>query len=61
MSARRARPPLVGRSGRYGEDRAGRWSSPWVLRGVVAVAVVIVVVALVFAAANGILFSLPSR
>jgi hypothetical protein len=39
----------------------GRWSSPWVIRGVVIVAVVIVVIALVYAGLHGILFSLPKR
>lgn len=61
MSRRSARPKLVVREGRYGEEHGGRWSSPWVIRGVVAVAVVILVVALIYAAAHGILFSLPKR
>jgi preprotein translocase subunit SecE len=41
--------------------RAGRGSSPWVIRTIVAVAVVIVVVAVIFAAVNGVLFSLPKK
>lgn len=61
MSDRRRRAPLERRSGRYGEGRAGRASNPWVIRAIVAVAVVIVVVGLVFAALNGALFSLPKR
>ena len=65
MSRRSPRGPLPPRepvrTGAYGDGRAGRGSSPWVIRGVVLVAAVIVVGALVYAAANGILFSLPSR
>lgn len=53
--------PVVRRSGRYGEGRAGRWSSPWVIRAVIAVAVVILLVALVYAGLHGFLFSLPKR
>ena len=44
------------RTGSYGDGRAGRWSSPWVMRSVVILAGVIVVVAFVYAAANGVLF-----
>lgn len=55
------RPRGAVRTGRYGEGRAGRASSPWVIRGVVIVAVVILVVAIAVAAAQGILFDLPSR
>jgi hypothetical protein len=49
------------RTGKYGEGRAGRGSSPWVIRIVVGVAAVIVVVALVYAAANGVLFRVNSH
>jgi uncharacterized membrane protein len=49
------------RSGTYGEGRAGRWSSPWVIRTVVAVVVLILVVAIVYAAVNGVLFSVTKR
>lgn len=59
--SRRSRPRLEVRSGRYGEDRAGRWSSPWVIRCVVLVAVVILVIAVAYAATHGILFSMPKR
>jgi anti-sigma-K factor RskA len=59
--SRRSRPRIETRTGRYGEDRAGRWSSPWVIRVVVIVAVAILVTAVVYAALHGILFSLPKR
>ena len=49
------------RTGRYGEGRAGRGSSPWVMRVVVIVAAVVVLAALVYAAANGVLFRVNSR
>ena len=65
MSRRVPRGPLPrkgpARTGSYGAGRAGRWPSPWVIRIIVAVAVLIVVVALVYAASQGLLFSLPSR
>lgn len=53
--------PSPHREGRYGEGRAGRWSGPWVIRGVIAVAVVILAVALVYAGLHGFLFALPSH
>ena len=53
--------PVVRRSGRYGEGRAGRWSSPWVIRTVAVVAALILVAALAYAAVNGFLFTLPKR
>lgn len=49
------------REGRFADREGARRSNPWVIRGVVALAVVVVVVGLVYAAVNGILFSLPSR
>lgn len=49
------------RTGRFGDRDGARTSNPWVIRAVVAVAVVLVVIGLVWAAAHGILFSLPSR
>ena len=55
-----SRRPVV-RSGRYGDSRGGRWSSPWVLRIVVLVAAAIVVFAIVFASLQGFLFSVPQR
>ena len=62
MSRRsRLRPKVETRSGRYGDQHGGRWSSPWVLRIVVIVAAAILVTALVYAAANGVLFSTNSR
>jgi hypothetical protein len=49
------------RTGTYGEGRAGRWSSPWVMRGVVAFVVLVLLVAIVYAAVNGVLFSVTKR
>jgi hypothetical protein len=59
--SKRARPRIETRSGSYGENRGGRWSSPWVIRVVVIIAVVILVTAIVYAALHGFLFSLPKR
>ena len=65
MSRRRPTGPIVrkgpARTGRYGAGRAGRGSSPWIIRIVVAFAALVVVVALVYAALNGVLFSVNSR
>jgi hypothetical protein len=61
VSARPARRKAVVRTGRYGAEHGGRWSSPWVIRGVVLVAAAILVFALVYAAAHGFLFAVPSR
>ena len=61
MSARPRREPFERRDGRYGEGRAGRGSSPWVIRSAVGVAVVILVAPLVYAALHGVLFSLPKK
>ena len=49
------------RTGRFADREGARRSNPWVIRVVVALAVAVVVVGLVYAAVNGILFSLPSR
>jgi hypothetical protein len=49
------------RTGRFADREGARRSNPWVIRGIVALAVVVVVVGVVYAAVNGILFSLPSR
>ncbi|MBW4042433.1 MAG: hypothetical protein HIU86_09950 [Acidobacteria bacterium] len=49
------------RTGRYGEGRGGRGSSPWVMRIVVIVASAVVLAALVYAAANGVLFRVNSH
>jgi hypothetical protein len=57
VSARRG----PARSGRFADRDGARRSNPWVIRAIVAVAVVLVVVGLVYAAVNGILFSLPSH
>ena len=57
MSPRRA----PRRTGRFADREGARTSNPWVIRAIVALAVVVVVVGLVYAAVNGILFSLPSR
>ena len=57
MSPRRA----PRRTGRFADREGARTSNPWVIRGIVALAVVVVVVGIVVAAVNGILFSLPSR
>jgi hypothetical protein len=51
----------AGRTGRFADREGARRSNPWVIRGIVALAVVVVVVGVVYAAVNGILFSLPSR
>ncbi|WP_375389919.1 hypothetical protein [uncultured Amnibacterium sp.] len=65
MSRRTPRGPLPRRgptrTGSYGAGRAGRWSSPWVLRIVVIVAAAILLAAVVLAGMQGILFSVPSR
>jgi hypothetical protein len=49
------------RTGRFADREGARTSNPWVIRGIVALAVVVVLVGLVYAVVNGILFSLPSR
>jgi hypothetical protein len=49
------------RTGRFADREGARRSNPWVIRGIVALAVVVVVAGIVYAAVNGILFSLPSR
>jgi hypothetical protein len=49
------------RTGRFADRDGARRSNPWVIRAIVALAVVVVVVGVVYAAVNGILFSLPSR
>jgi len=49
------------RTGRFADREGARRSNPWVIRGVVALAVLVVVVGVVYAAVNGFLFSLPSR
>ena len=61
MNARRGPTGRRVRSGRFGDRNGARESNPWVIRGIVALAVAVVVIGLVFAAVNGILFSLPSR
>lgn len=61
MSRRPPRGPLQPRIGKYGDEHGGRWSSPWVIRIVAGVAVVILAVALVYAALHGFLFALPKR
>jgi hypothetical protein len=61
VSARAPKRKAVVRTGRYGAEHGGRWSSPWVIRGVVLVAAAILVFALVYAAAHGFLFAVPSR
>ena len=61
MSRREPTGPRVQRSGRYGEGRAGRWSSPWVIRAVVAFAVLVLLVAIVYAAVHGELFSVTKH
>lgn len=65
MSRRSPRGPMVKkgppRTGKYGEGRGGRGSSPWVMRVVVIVAAAVVLAALVYAAANGVLFRVNSH
>jgi hypothetical protein len=56
--SRRGRVP---RTGRFAERDGRSASNPWVIRVVAIVAGAVVVVALVYAAVNGFLFSLPSR
>jgi hypothetical protein len=56
-----SRPRLEPREGRYGEVHGGRWSSPWVIRIVVIVAAAILATALIYAAVNGVLFSVNSH
>jgi hypothetical protein len=61
VNGRSPRGPNPRRTGRYGDSHGGRWSSPWVIRTVVIVAAAVLVVAIAVAAAQGILFGLPSR
>lgn len=49
------------RTGRFADREGARRSNPWVIRGVVVLAVLVVIIGVVYAAVNGILFSLPSR